>query len=174
MTRRAWAGLLVALALCGGGQAAAQDDGRQELARDLARLMLDEPARRALDEQVSASLLRGIGATLEERLSRRLLELEWRIVADIVSRFVSEALPSSHAEEIAARAYARHFDAAELGELLRFQQSPAGRKATRLTPLIRSETAQAMDADLRESPAMPRMLEELQREFPVLKSPEAR
>ena len=169
-TARAGAATLLVLLLFlgGGGQAGAADDTSQERARALAHFMLDEETRRGLDEQVTAGMIRAIGATIQNRLNRHLLEVEWRIVADIVRRFVSEAVPSSHAEEIAARVYARHFDEAELRELLRFQQSAVGQKASRLAPVIRVETAEAIDADLRENPALPRLIEALRREFPVL------
>jgi hypothetical protein len=168
---RAGAAILLVLLLAAGGRAA--DDGRQELARALAAFMLDEEVRRGLDEQVAAGMMRTIGATLQDRLNRRLLDVEWRIVADIVRRFVNETLPSSHAEEIAARVYARQFEETELRELLRFQQSAVGQKAARLAPVIRLETAEAIDAELRESPAVARMVEELQRQFPVLRGPES-
>ena len=135
--------------------------------------MLDEDTRRGLDEQVTAGMIRAIGTTTQERLNRRFVEVEWQIVAGIVKRFVSETLPSSHAEEIAARVYVRHFDEAELRELLRFQQSAVGRKAARLAPAIRGETAEAIDAELRESPALPRLIEALRNEFPVLRAPES-
>jgi len=167
---RTGAMVFLALILLGRGHAAAVNDAREELARTLAAFMLDEDARRGLDEQVTAGMIQTIGTTLQDRLNRRLLDVEWRIVADIAKRFVSEALPSSHAEELAARVYARNFEEAELRELLRFQQSPVGQKAARLAPVIRLETAEAIDADLRGSAAVPRMVEELQRQFPVLRS----
>ena len=171
---RAWLGLvLVAVALAWASQPAAQEGTRRELARDLARLMLDEPGRRAVDEQVGAGLTKAIATTLEERLNRPLQEVEWQRLIGIVRRFVAETLPPSRSEEIAAEVYASHFDEAELRELLRFQQSPLGRRAAQLTPVIALETAQAIDAEIRKSPALPEMLAELQRAFPVLKSPES-
>lgn len=173
-TLRAGVGVvLVVLALGVVARAEAQDAGRQELARELARLLLDDGLRRGLNEEVSAGLTQALGATLQDRLNRRLLEMEWRILAGIVRRFVAETLPPSRMEEIAAQAYARHFDEAELGELLRFQRSDVGRKAARLTPVIASESARAIDEEIQTSPVMPRMLEELQRAFPVLGPPES-
>ena len=106
-------------------------------------------------------------------MNRRLLEVEWQLLAGIVRRFVSETLPPSRTEEIAAQLYTGHVDEAALRELLRFQRSAAGRKAARLAPVIASETAQAIDGEIRRSAAIPRMLEELQRAFPVLKPPES-
>jgi hypothetical protein len=170
---RAGAMVLLGLVLLGRGDAAAANDAREELARALAAFMLDENARRGLDEQVTAGMIRSIGTTLQERLHRQLLEVEWRIVGDIVRRFVSEAMPSSHAQEIAARVYARNFEETELRELLRFQQSPVGQKAARLAPAIQTETSRAIDIELRESPAVPAMVVELQRQFPILKNPES-
>jgi hypothetical protein len=164
---------LAVLTVCGIGQATAQSASRQELAGELARVILDETARRGLDEQVSAAMVRGIGANLQSRLTRPLLDVEWRMLADIVTRFIAETLPPSRTAEIAAQAYARYFDEAELRELLGFQRSAVGRKAARLTPVIGSETAQAIDAEIRESAGMPRLLEELQRAFPVLKLPQS-
>jgi hypothetical protein len=169
-----WIALLVALVAIAGSLAAeAQDASRRELARDLAELMLDETVRRGLDEQVSTGMIRAIGLTLQERLNRNLQDAEWRTLTGIVKRFVDETLPSSRAADIAARVYARHFDESELKALLDFQRSAVGRKAARLTPVIGAETAEAVYGDIWESPAMPRLLEELQREFPVLKSPES-
>jgi hypothetical protein len=165
--------VLLVLVLLGRGHAAAANGAREELARALAAFMLDDDARRGLDEQVTVGMIQTIGTTLQDRLNRRLLDVEWRIVADIVRRFVSEALPSSHVEEIAAGVYARNFDEAELRELLRFQQSAVGQKAARLAPVIRLETSKAIDAELRGSSAVPGMVVELQRQFPVLKTPEA-
>jgi hypothetical protein len=153
--------------------AAAQEPGRQELARELAHLMLDEPSRRGLDRQVGAALMQVIGGAIQERLNRPLAESEWRTVSGIVSRFIADTLPQSRTEEIAARAYARHFTDDELRELLRFQRSEVGRKAARLTPVIGSETAQAIDQEIRESANMPALLEELQRAFPVLRPQES-
>jgi hypothetical protein len=171
---RAWAVTLVVLTLAAAvGPAPAQDANRQELARELARLMLDEPARRRLDEQVSAAIVQAVGGRLQDRLSRPLLELEWGILANIVTRFVGEALPPNRMEEITAQVYARHFDDAELSDLVRFQRSALGRKAARLTPVIGSETVQAIDAEIRDRVGMPGLLDALQRAFPVLRLQEA-
>ena len=172
MTMRAWAVVLAAIALCAGGRAAAQEE-RQELARELARLMLDDTVRRGLDEQVATGIVRGIGTTLQQRLNRPLQDPEWRMLGGIVQRFVGETLRPGRTEDIAARIYANHFDDAELRELVRFQKSEVGRKAARLTPVIGAETAQAIDDELRQSVAMPVMLAELQQAFPVLKALES-
>lgn len=165
--------LVTVLVLVAGGPVSAQEPTREELSRDLARLMLDEAARRGVEEQVTVVMVQAIAATLQDRLSRRLQDAEWRMLGDIVARFVSETFPPSRTEDIAASVYARHFDDAELRELLRFQRSDVGRKAERLTPVIRSETARAIDAEIRESPSMPRLLDDLQRAFPVLKLQES-
>src|SRR5712692_3826269 len=86
VTARAWVGMgLVALVLAGAGQAAAPEDVRLPLARELAHLMLED--------QVGSGMVRAVAATLEERLNRRLLEVEWQLLADIVRRFVAETLP---------------------------------------------------------------------------------
>jgi hypothetical protein len=169
MIRRWSTPVVAALVLVAGSSVSAQEAGHEELSRDLARLMLDEAARRGVVDQVSAVMVQAIAATLQDRLSRRLQDPEWRMLADIVARFVGETFPPSRTEDIAARVYGRHFDDAELRELLRFQRSDVGRKADRLTSVIRSETAQAIDAEIRESPSMPRLLDDLQRAFPVLK-----
>lgn len=153
--------------------ASAQEPGRQELARELAGLMLDDASRKGLDRQVGAAMLQVIGAMLQNRLSRPLLESEWRTISAIVARFVAATLTPARTDEIAARVYARHFDEAELRELLRFQRSEVGRKAARLTPAIGTETAQAIDVEIKESASMPALLAELEREFPVLKFQES-
>jgi hypothetical protein len=165
--------LLAFVALCAGGVASAQEANRQALALDLARVLIDEQMRQGLSDQVGISLLRLIGATLQERLNRRLQEPEVRTLAEIIRGFVGRTLTSERIDEIAARAYASHFDEAELVALLEFQRSAVGRKAARLTPVIGLETAQAIEGEIRQSPAMPRLIEELQREFPVLRSPES-
>lgn len=167
-------GLALACALAGrGAPAAAQDTDRQALAVQLARLLLDEPVRRGIDEQVTGRLARVIGTLLEERLNRRLQDIEIKTLLGIVRSFVGRALTPGLTEQIAARSYASHFDAEELRLLLAFQTSAVGQKAARLTPVIGLETAQAIEAEIQQSPAMPRMLEELQRAFPVLRSPES-
>ncbi len=53
---------------------------------------------------------------------------------------------------------------------MRFQSSDVGRRSTQLAPAIATETAQAIDAEIKRSPAVPRLLAELQREFPVLRT----
>lgn len=162
--------LAIAVVAFGGpGAAMAQEIGRRELARELARVMIDDSVRRGLEERVTGNMTQGMAALLQDRLSRRLQEAEWGLLSQIVGRFVAETFPRSRVEEIAADGYARHFDEAELRELLRFQQSPVGRKASRLAPVIAVETAQAIDGELRASPAIPGMLDALQRAFPVLR-----
>ena len=165
--------LLAALVLVVVGAASAQDADRQALALDLARVLIDDQMRQGLSDQVGISMLRLIGTTLQERLNRRLQDAEVRTLAEIIRGFVGRTLTSERIEEIAARAYASHFDEAELEALVEFQRSAVGRKSARLTPVIAMETAQAIEGEIRESPAMPRLIEELQSEFPVLRSPES-
>ena len=76
------------------------------------------------------------------------------------------------AEEIGARVYGSHFDEPELKALAEFQRSAVGRKAARLTPAIARETARAIEGEIAQSHALPRLIEELGREFPVLRGPE--
>ena len=165
--------LLAAMLLCEGGAASAQDATRQALALELANVLIDDQAQRGFADQVSLSMLRVIGTILQERLNRRLQDAEGRTLADIVRAFVTRALPAARIHEIAARAYASHFDQAELRALLDFQRSEVGQKAARLTPVIGLENAQTVEAEIQQSPAMPRLMEELQRAFPVLRSPES-
>jgi hypothetical protein len=174
IVRTLWASLLLAAALlCDGGAASAQDAPRQALALELAKVLIDDQAQRGFADQVSLSMLRVIGAMLQERLNRRLQDSEGRTLADIVRGFVGRTLPPARIQEIAARAYASHFDEAELRALLDFQRSEVGRKAARLTPVIGLENAQTVESEIQRSPAMPRLMEELQRAFPVLRSPES-
>lgn len=173
MTWGGWVGPgLLVLALAAAEPAAAQGDGA-EPARELARLMLNDQSRRSIDEQVTAGLVQSVAAALQERLSRRLLEVEWHTIVTIVRRFVADTLPSGRIDEIAAQAYARHFDEAELREMVQFQRSPVARKLMRLGPVIAADTAAAIDRDIRSSPAVPAMVEELRRAFPVLGAPES-
>ncbi len=164
--------LLAAMLLCDGGAASAQDATRQALALDLATVMIDDQAQRGFTDQVSLSMLRVIGTLLQERLNRRLQDSEGRTLAEIVRGFVVRTLPPPRIQEIAARAYASHFDEVELRALLDFHRSEVGRKAARLTPVIGLENAQTVEREIQESPALPRLMEELQHAFPVLRSPE--
>jgi hypothetical protein len=160
--------LVVTLVALGAIPAEAQDVSRRELARELATLVVDDSSRRGIEEQVGAGMMQAVAVTLEQRLARRLQEAEWRMIAGIVRRFVADTLPGDRAEGIAAEVYARHFDEAELRELLRFQRSAVGMKARRLTPLVARETAEAMEREIRSSPVLPRMLQQLADGFPIL------
>jgi len=165
--------LLALLVLCDGGVASAQDANRQALALELARTLIDDQMRQGLSEQVGISMLRLIGANLQERLNRRLQEVEVRTLAEIIRGFVGRTLTEERIEEIGARVYARHFDAAELKALVDFQRSAVGQKAARLTSAIARETGQAIDGEIAQSPALPRLIEAIGREFPVLRVPES-
>ena len=137
------------------------------------RQMLQAPAGHGIEDEVAAGLVRAVAATLQERLNRRLQEVEWQTLAGIVRRFVADTLLPGRTEEIAADVYVWQFEEAELRELLRFQRSAVGRKAARLAPVIAQETAQALGVEVRRSPVMPRLLDELGRAFPVLRPPES-
>jgi hypothetical protein len=164
--------LLAALMLTGGDAASAQDADRQALALDLARILVDDDTRQGLSDQVGIGLLQLIGTRLQERLNRRLQDAEVQTLAEIIRAFVGRTLTEDRIEELAARVYANHFDEAELKALLDFQRSAVGRKAARLTPAIGRETARAVEVELAQSPALPRLMEALGREFPVLGAPE--
>jgi len=164
--------LLAALVLAGGGAASAQDAGRHALALDLARVLIDDQMRQALSDQVGIGLLQLIGTRLQERLNRRLLDVEVQTLAEIIRAFVGRTLTGDRIEEIGARVYGSYFDEAELKALLEFQRSAVGRKAARLTPAIGRETARAIEGEIAQSPALPRLIEEIGREFPVLRGPE--
>jgi hypothetical protein len=162
------AALLVTALAWAAGPAAAQPGARGETARELATVMLQDAIRQGIDEQVALGMAQAVAANLEERLGRRLLEIEWNLLGGIVQRFVREALTEDIMADLAAAIYLRHFDAEELRQLLDFQRSAVGRKAARLGPTMMVETAQAVARELRASPAFPRMLDELRRVFPVL------
>ena len=155
------------------GSAAAQDRERRALALDLAKLMLDDNLRRTLDEQVTKGLVAAVGRTIQERLNRPLQDREWQVITGIVNHFVADSLPPSQTEVLAARVYARQFDEGELRQILEFQRSPVGQKVARLSSVIAAETADAIGKELQNSVALPRMIEQLQREFPVLRAPES-
>ena len=164
--------LLAALVLAGGGAVSAQDADRHALALDLARVLIDDQMRQGLSDQVGLGLLQLIGTRLQERLNRRLLDVEVRTLAGIIRAFVGRTLTQDRIEEIGARVYASQFDETELKALLEFQRSAVGRKAARLTPAIARETARAIEGEIAQSPALPRLIEEIGREFPVLRGPE--
>jgi hypothetical protein len=117
---------------------------------------------------VGVSLLQYVARTLEERLSRRLQEMEVQLLVGIVRRFIGEVLPPARIEEISTEVYARHFDADELREMLRFHRSAIGQKMALIAPRLAADTAQATAREFRRSPALPRLFEELRRAFPVL------
>src|SRR5262245_25551587 len=140
--------LVLALVLLGGKPSGAQEGDRQALARELAGIMVDDTIKRGLDEQVTAGMIQSVATALQDRLNRRLQDVEWRVLSGIVRRFVTETFTPSRTEEIAAQSYARNFDATELRELLQFHRSPVGRKAARLSPVIAGETAQAIEGEI--------------------------
>ena len=164
--------LLAALVLADGGAASAQDADRGRLALDIARVMIDDKIRQGLSDQVGLGLLQLIGTRLEERLNRRLQDSEVQTLAEIIRAFVGRTLTEDRIQEIGARVYGSHFDEAELKALAEFQRSAVGRKAARLTPAIARETARAIEGEIAKSPALPRLIEEIGREFPVLRGPE--
>ena len=164
--------LLAALVLADGGAASAQEADRDRLALDLARVLIDDQIREGLSDQVGLGLLQLIGTRLEERLNRRLQEGEVRTLAEIIRAFVGRTLTEDRIQEIGARVYGSHFDEAELKVLVEFQRSAVGRKAARLTPAIARETARAIEGEIAQSLALPRLIEEFGREFPVLRAPE--
>ena len=153
--------------------ATAQERSPRDVARELARVTLEGADRRNVDDQIMAGLAQSMAVTLQNRLNRRLQEVEWRMLASIVRHFVGEALPAARTEELAAEVYLQHFDGAELSALLSFQRSAVGRKAARLAPVIASESSQAIDRELQQSPALPGLLDELRRAFPVLGTPQS-
>ena len=150
------------------GSASAQREGARELALELARLTIDDATRHRVDDQIIGGLVRTMAGTLQQRLNRRLIDVEWQILGDIVTRFVRQTLPRQRADELTAEVYLRHFDEAELRELLAFQSSAIGRKATRLLPTLAVDTTRAIDAELRASRAAADVLVELRRAFPIL------
>ena len=169
MARSVWGSAVVlAIALVAVDTGATQSLGQSEVALEVARLSVDEATRAKVGEGVTGSIVRAVSSSLQERLNRRLLDAEWRILGDIVGRFVRETLPETRIEEIAASVYSRHFTEPELREMLAFQRSPVGRKLARLSPTINVDTTRAIDDEIRTSPAMRDMLAELQRAFPVL------
>jgi hypothetical protein len=172
MLRALTAVMALAIVTLLAGRASAQDADRQALALDLARVLIDDQMRQGLSDQVGLGLLQLIGTRLEERLNRRLQDAEVRTLAEIIRAFVGRTLTEERIEEISARVYAGQFDAAELKALGEFQRSAVGRKAARLTPAIGRETARAIESEIAQSPALPRLIEELGREFPLLRDPE--
>jgi len=160
--------VVLAIALVTGDTGATQNDSLNEVALEVVRMSVDESTRARVGEGVTASIIRAVSSSLQERLNRRLLDVEWRTISDIVGRFVRETLPETRIEEIAASVYARHFTEAELREMLAFQRSSAGRKLARLSPTINVDTTRAIDEEVRTSPTMRDMLAELRRAFPVL------
>jgi hypothetical protein len=167
-------GVALAVVVLGrAGPAMAQPDARRQAAYELAQLLVDSAARRALDEQVGLGMIQALTTTLQERLNRRLLEVEVGLLAERVNRFVREALPPERTEQITADVYARHFDAEELREMLRFHRSAVARKALGLAPVLARETALAVDRELRTGAALASLLEDLRRVFPVLGTAES-
>lgn len=169
MARSGWGSAVVlAIALLARDTGATQTETLNEVALELARLAVDDSTREKVGEGVRGGMMRAVSGSLQERLNRRLLDVEWRILGEIVGRFVRETLPETRIEEIAAAVYLRHFTEGELREMLAFQRSPVARKLARLSPVINVDTTRAIDEEVRTSPAMRDMLAELRRAFPVL------
>ena len=140
--------------------------------RSISRVLIDDQMRQGLSDQVSIGLIQLIGTRLQERLNRRLHDLEVQTLAEIIRAFVGRTLTEDRIVEIGARVYGSHFDGAELKALVDFQRSEVGRKAARLTPVISRETGRAIESEIAQSPALPRLVEELGQEFPVLRAPQ--
>ena len=173
IVRALQASFLAARSLPVAARGVAQDATRQALGLELAKVLIDDQMQRGFTDQVSLSMLRVIGALLQERLNRRLQESEGRTLAEIVRGFVVRTLPPARVEEIAARAYASHFDEAECG---RCSTSSGRRSAGRPRGSRRrsgSIPRRPSRARSSRSPAMPRLMEELQAAFPVLRSQES-
>lgn len=159
--------------LATGGAASAQDAERHRLALDLARVVIDDDVRQGLSGQVGMGLLQSFGKRLEERLNRRLQQSEVQVLADAIRAFVGRTLARDRVEEIGAQVYGRHFDEAELEALVEFQRSAVGRKSARLTQTIARDMAVAIEGEIARSPALPGLIEDLAREFPVLRAPQS-
>jgi hypothetical protein len=169
---RALAALTLCAALLVGGAASAQEAERHRLALDLAGILIDDQMRQGLSDQVGSGLLQLIGTRLEERLNRRLQETEIRALASMIRAFVGRTLTENRMQEIGAQVYGSQFDETELKALVEFQRSAVARKAARLTPAIARETARAIEGEIAQSPALPGLIEEIGREFPVLRAPQ--
>ncbi len=153
--------------------ARAEEDAHHALALELARIVVDDASRQAMEDQITAGMMQGIGAMLQERLSRRLLESEWRTLAQIVHEFVGKTLGETRTLELTASVYMRHFEASELRDLLAFQRSALGQKAREKTPVVARETAEMIEREIQTSSAISGLLEDLRNEFPILEVPES-
>ena len=172
--RTALAALVVAATLIGAagarvtGTAVADEAQRLRLSRDLVTVALDDEVRAKLQQQLALFVTQSIGRSVQTQLNRRLLDVEWRILERIATRFTDEALPPSQMEQVYAAVYANLFDENELRELIRFHGTSAGRKSVRLQGQIGQDALEAMARVVDKSPARATLVTELRREFPVL------
>ena len=151
--------------------ALAQDGAVTRPARELARLMLDDAMRRTVSDQVSGP--HGAGDRRDAPGAAEPPALRGRVGGGGRHRQAVRRrhLPASRTEEITAAIYARHFSQAELAELVRFQSSDVGRRSTAARAADRDgDGAGHRRRDQAERRAVPRLLAELQREFPVLRT----
>jgi len=150
------------------GSAAADEAERLRLSRDLVTIALDDDVRARLQQQLALLITQSIGRSIQTQLNRRLLDLEWRALEAIATRFMGEAVPPSQMEQVYAQVYASLFDENELRELVRFHGTSAGRKSVRLQGQIGQEALEAMARVVDKSPARATLVTELRREFPAL------
>jgi hypothetical protein len=167
---RPWLGvLLVAAAVAAWpGGAAADEAERLRLARELTSTALAGEMRERLQAQLVVLTTQSIGRAIQIQLNRRFLEVEWRIVERLVTRFLGEALPPPQLEQIYAEIYADLFDEDELRELVRFHRTSAGRKSLQLQGRIGRDALEAMSRVVDRSPARATLIAELRKEFPAL------
>jgi len=60
--------------------------------RSISRVLIDDQMRQGLSDQVSIGLIQLIGTRLQERLNRRLHDLEVQTLAEIIRAFVGRTL----------------------------------------------------------------------------------
>ena len=77
-------------------------------------------------------------------------------------------MPTAEIHQVYARVYANLFDEEELRELVRFNQTSAGRKSLKLRGQIGEQALQAMAQVVDRSPERKTLVADLKREFPVL------
>ena len=162
------AALVVTVTVLGAGRAWADDADRLRLSRDLVSVALDTQVRQRLQQQLVVIVTQSLGRSIQVQLNRRLLDIEWRSLERIATRFMGEALPPEQVEQVYAEVYASLFDESELRELVRFHGTSAGRKSLHLQARIGQDALQAMARVVDTSPARAMLITALREEFPAL------
>ncbi len=128
---------LVLLGLCLTAPARAQDAATLRAAQDLAALVSKDTM-----QQITSAIFNQMWSSLEQQMGNKidaatLGELRSEMER-LTTKFAIDAMKDT------PQIYARHFTAAEMGDILTFYKTPTGAKALREMPKVAAESAALM------------------------------